>query len=91
MEVAKPKYGTFQNVGLVLKYHSNIDNSFCLLEGLSAKLDTLLALSWSSGICEWKLVKIDESYVQKNPRGAKYYWIADENSIIFRPNHFRPC
>lgn len=89
MQISKPKYATFWSVGLVLKCHSNIDNSFCLLEGLSARLDTLLALSWSSGIWERKLVKIDETGLQQNPRGAKYYWMACENSIKFMPNHFQ--
>lgn len=89
MQISKPKCATFWSVGLVLKCHSNIDNSFCLLEGLSARLDTLLALSWSSGICEWKLVKIDETGLQSNPRGAKYYQMACENSIKFMPSHFQ--
>jgi len=34
-------------------------------------------------------VKIDETELQKNPRGTKYYWMACENSIKFMPNHFQ--
>lgn len=82
-QIAKPKYATFWNVGLVLKCHSNIKKILsCLLEGLSTRLDTSLALSWSSGICDWKLVKIDETELQKNLRGEKYYWTACENSNL---------
>lgn len=34
-------------------------------------------------------MKIDETGLQKNPRGAKYYWMACENSIKFMANHFQ--